>query len=57
VLAEGLPITELPELKPWPTNLTQFYAATRTDATIGGARSGNDTAATAAPIIPAAPGP
>ncbi|MEX2316310.1 MAG: hypothetical protein WD669_04100, partial [Pirellulales bacterium] len=58
VLAEGLPITELPELKPWPTNLTTYYAGTRRDATIGGGASGSGTVATTlAPVIPAPPGP
>ena len=57
VLAEGLPVTELPELKPWPTNLTSFYAATRTDATIGGAAVDGGSPAGSAPLIPAAPGP
>jgi hypothetical protein len=58
VLAEGLAVTDLPELKPWPTNLTSYYAGIRTDATIGGGAtsSGNSTTAEA-PIIPAAPGP
>lgn len=59
ILAEGLAVTELPDMKPWPTNLTTYYSAMRTDSTInGGAASGNgSTGSTAAPIIPAAPGP
>jgi hypothetical protein len=59
VLAEGIPVTELPELKPWPTNLTLFYVGTRSDATIGGsaAGAGSTGATTPAPIIPPAPGP
>ncbi len=59
VLAEGIAVTELPELTPWPTNLTLFYAATRSDATMkgGGAASTGGNATAAAPIIPAAPGP
>jgi hypothetical protein len=59
VLAEGIPVTELPELTPWPTNLTNHYAMTRTDATIGGATPAatNGTAASAAPVIPPPPGP
>jgi hypothetical protein len=58
VLAEGIPITELPELRPWPTNLTSFYAETRTDATMSGsASSPTDNGTTAAPVIPPAPGP
>jgi len=59
LLAEGIPVTQLPAtLTPWPTNLTNFYEGARTDATIGGtASSSNSGGATAAPIIPAAPGP
>jgi len=60
VLAEGLSVTELPELRPWPTNLTLHYANTRSDATIGGASSGangNGAVAASAPIIPPPPGP
>jgi hypothetical protein len=58
VLAEGLAVTELPDLKPWPTNLTSFYSALRSDASIGGSTAtGNSTESTQAPIIPAAPGP
>lgn len=29
VLSEGIPITSLPELQPWPTNLTSYYAENR----------------------------
>lgn len=52
VLREGIPVTHLPPLRPWPNNLTDYYAATRTDATIGGA-----SAATAASgfVMPKAP--
>jgi hypothetical protein len=60
VLAEGIPVTELPELTPWPTNLTNLYANLRGDATIsGGGRAGtaSGAASSTAPIIPAAPGP
>jgi hypothetical protein len=59
VLAEGIPVTELPELRPWPTNLTFHYAGTRSDATIGGngtAGAGGAASATA-PVIPPPPGP
>jgi hypothetical protein len=61
-LAEGIPVTELPELHPWPTNLTLHYAGSRTDATMSGAGLAGATGTTrsgasAAPIIPAAPGP
>jgi hypothetical protein len=59
VLAEGLSVTELPDMKPWPTNLTNYYAATRTGSTItGGTTSGTGGGTdTVAPVIPAAPGP
>jgi hypothetical protein len=62
LLAEGIPVTQLPAgLGPWPTNLTNLYGDTRTDATIGagilGATSSSATASTSAPIIPQPPGP
>jgi hypothetical protein len=60
ILAEGIPVTELPELTPWPTNLTLHYANLRTDATLAGAKTTSDSASTgggAAPIIPPPPGP
>jgi hypothetical protein len=57
VLAEGIPVTELPELHPWPTNLTNLYASLRSDSTIGSAASGATRSSAAAAIIPAAPGP
>ncbi|HEX3600702.1 MAG TPA: hypothetical protein VHU84_11205 [Lacipirellulaceae bacterium] len=64
VLAEGLPVTDLSDLSPWPTNLTTYYSATRADSTIGasstsspGATSGTSSSATSGPVIPAAPGP
>lgn len=56
VLAEGLPITQLPVLKPWPVNLTNFYEDLRTDATIG-ASSGSSGGGVSAPVIPPAPAP
>ena len=58
LLAEGIPVTQLPaELAPWPTNLTNFYEGTRTDATIGGAATESASSAMSAPVIPPAPGP
>jgi hypothetical protein len=59
VLGEGISVTELPEMRPWPTNLTLHYASTRSDATLGGSSPSGTTgsATTAGPIIPAAPGP
>ncbi len=59
LLAEGIPIIELPELRPWPTNLTLYYAGTRSDATMSGGAPGasGNSAATAGPVIPPPPGP
>jgi hypothetical protein len=61
MLAEGIPVSELPELNPWPTNLTLHYAATRTDATMSGAglsgAAATRSGTSAGPIIPPAPGP
>lgn len=56
VLAEGIPISSLPELKPWPLNLTDYYESIRTDQTIKGT---DDAAASkaAAGVIPPPPGP
>jgi hypothetical protein len=34
-LREGIPVTQLPELGPWPNNLTAWYQAHRTDTSIG----------------------
>jgi len=31
LLAEGIPISELPPCKPWPVNLSDYYSATRND--------------------------
>jgi hypothetical protein len=60
LLAEGIPITELPELRPWPTNLTNYYAGVRSDATLGGGVASSGTggsAETTGPVIPPPPGP
>jgi hypothetical protein len=58
LLAEGIPVTELPaNLGPWPTNLTNFYEGTRTDATMGGGASTGGAKSSGAPIIPPPPGP
>ncbi|MEO1497495.1 MAG: hypothetical protein AAFV43_10125 [Planctomycetota bacterium] len=55
-LNEGIPVTELPaDIGPWPTNLTGFYGATRTDG--NATTSGGPTTVGGAPIIPPAPGP
>lgn len=59
LLAEGIPVTELPaDIGPWPTNLTGFYSATRSDGVIrsAGASAGSG-GSTSGPIIPPAPGP
>jgi hypothetical protein len=60
-LSEGISVTELPELHPWPTNLTLHYAGVRTDATMSGANTsgvaGARGVAATGPIIPPAPGP
>jgi hypothetical protein len=59
LLAEGISVTQLPaSLSPWPTNLTNLYEGIRTDATMsGGFATGGSSSPTAAPIIPAPPGP
>lgn len=55
LLAEGLPVTELPaDLRPWPTNLTNLYSNLR-DGGSGPAAAGRGSSAI--PIIPPAPGP
>lgn len=60
LLREGIVITDLPDLVPWPVNMTDYYAAIRTDATITGNEGGTVTGAAGtqqAAIIPPAPGP
>ncbi|TWT46504.1 hypothetical protein [Botrimarina hoheduenensis] len=60
ILAEGIPVTELPaDIGPWPTNLNSYYGATRTDANASGVHGGSTTGvrSSGAPIIPPAPGP
>lgn len=61
VLRQGIPVTSLPELQPWPTNLTSFYNATKafrdanTDASGEQAHDETATAAASAgggPVIP-----
>src|SRR5262245_33068686 len=59
-LAEGIPVTELPELRPWPTNLTNYYAGVRSDATLGVGVASSGTGGSAevkGPVIPPPPGP
>lgn len=56
LLAEGIPVTLLPaNLKPWPTNLTDYYESLRSDATVAGGVSASG--ALGGPIIPPPPGP
>jgi hypothetical protein len=56
VLSEGLPVTQLPaDLKPWPTNLTDYYEAIRSDQTVRGGTS--TSSSTSGPVIPPPPGP
>jgi hypothetical protein len=71
LLAEGIPVTQLPELRPWPNDLPAWYAANRSDQSIdpaglaaaaaGEAAAGTAAAAAAsAPtvaVIPPPPGP
>jgi hypothetical protein len=65
-LREGIPVTQLPELGPWPNNLTSWYAAHRTDQTIdpsgmlsasAGELSGSTNKQQGVAIIPKPPGP
>lgn len=58
LLAEGIPVTELPELKPWPVNLTNFYAATRLDATVtDSVNQVEGSGSSAGGVMPPAPAP
>lgn len=64
VISAGIPVTSLPELKPWPTNLTSYYNANSAfrDAGADDANIDDPTAGAAAspgggPIIPPPPGP
>ncbi|MCP4571440.1 MAG: hypothetical protein GY838_03740 [bacterium] len=58
VLAEGIPVVHLPECKPWPVNLTEFYraAAAGPAPTENGEPTASATNGTT-PIVPPAPGP
>lgn len=64
VISEGIPVTSLPQLQPWPTNLTSYYQATKqtNDANVHGidVDSPVDTEhpdAGGGPVIPPAPDP
>lgn len=61
VLRQGIPVTSLPELQPWPTNLTSFYNANRSfrDANTDASGEQSDDVTTTAsatagggPVIP-----
>jgi hypothetical protein len=63
VISSGIPVTSLPELLPWPTNLTSYYNATKAfrDANSDDANVDDPTATAApspggGPIIPPPPG-
>jgi len=64
VISEGIPITSLPELQPWPTNLTSYYNTRKAfrDANADAIEIDDETTAGAAspgggPIIPPPPSP
>jgi len=65
IISDGVPVTSLPELTPWPTNLTSYYNANKAfrDANADDANvSGDVTVSQAAspgggPIIPPPAGP
>lgn len=58
LLAEGIPVTSLPaDVRPWPADLTNFYATTRTDATLTGipGTAGGSASSSSAPGVTVAP--
>lgn len=65
VISDGVPVTSLPELTPWPTNLTSYYNASKSfrdanqdDANIeGDATASGAPSAGGGPVIPPPPGP
>ena len=64
VISEGIPVTSLPELTPWPTNLTSFYNANKDfrdansdDANVNDTTAGAHPSAGGGPVIPPPPGP
>lgn len=64
VLSEGIPVTSLPELKPWPTNLTSYYNANNAfrdanvdDANVNDPSAGAQPDAGGGPVIPPPLGP
>lgn len=53
LLNEGIPVTELPNLNPWPANLTNLYQSTRSDSTVGNSpASDGQQSSQGAAIIP-----
>ena len=65
VISDGIPVTSLPELQPWPTNLTSYYNAHNQfrDANTDRVPIEGDQAVSApaslggGPVIPPPPGP
>jgi hypothetical protein len=64
VISAGIPVTSLPELQPWPTNLTSYYNATKAfrDANADSIAIDDETTGAApspggGPVIPPPPGP
>jgi hypothetical protein len=48
ILREGIPVTSLPNLQPWPLNLTDAYSALRPDGSMGDAAATGGAATTGA---------
>lgn len=64
ILSDGIPITSLPELQPWPTNLTSYYNTHKAfrDARADGIEIEDETTSAApspggGPVIPPPPSP
>lgn len=65
IISDGIPVTSLPELQPWPTNLTSYYNANKSfrDANADGVEVEGDATVSGAPstgggpVIPPPPGP
>lgn len=64
VIRAGIPVTSLPELQPWPTNLTSYYNANRQfrganadDANLDDPTAAAPSSLGGGPIIPPPPGP
>ncbi|MBA3481691.1 MAG: hypothetical protein H0T51_07740 [Pirellulales bacterium] len=52
LLREGIPVTHLPPLKPWPTNLTDAYASFRRDSSVRTTAAAAEAAGVAMPAPP-----